>query len=365
MVHELGHFVVARMCGMTVRRFSIGFGPPVVQIERNDTIYQLAAFPVGGFVQVEGLGAEHEARFDHEVLGDANPGSYLSRPLWQRAAMVSAGPLANFGLAAVIYATLFSSGSAVMFEMGRMGTPAIKSVSGAAADAGLRANDVIVYINGKPVAARRDVNTHTRPGEPTTITVARPPDGALHWAERRKGYDRGVSPIIRWPESSADWEQVTVTVIPRRDKNKRLRLGITFVPARFGSEGFADTAGYAMSESWIASSLIVGHLWKALVGKEKLQLASVVKVTEKGADSVEMGYEFFLTLLALISVNLGVINLLPFPALDGGRLIFVGIEAIARKPVPYKVEQVMHAIGFLLLMSLVAVVVAKEIAEKF
>lgn len=371
-IHELGHFVVARLCGMDVRRFSIGFGPPVLSIEHNDTVYQLAAFPVGGFVQVAGLGTDR----DDDEVGDAPPGSYLSRPLWQRALMVSAGPAANFAFAALVYMALFGSHNAVMFEGTRMGTPAVKAVSGAAADAGMKPGDIIVAVNDSPVINHIQIQRATKAGEPSKLTVARPPDDAtINWTRVEAGEpwkgmilmrdEKGRGLVVGWPEASLAWPRHEVTVIPRRDGSGHLRLGLSFEPARFGSEGFAATTRYALSESYNASAMVVGHFWSALVGKEKLQLASVVKVTEKGADTVQMGYEFFLTLLALISVNLGVINLLPFPALDGGRLMFVGIEAVARRPVPRRFEHALHAIGFILLMGLVAVVVAKEIAEKF
>jgi len=374
-VHELGHFVVARLCGMDVRRFSIGFGPPVLTIEHKDTIYQLAAFPVGGFVQVVGLGTDDDHRAGDRI-GDHPPGSYLSRPLWQRALMVSAGPAANFAFAAVLYVALFGSHNAVMYEATRLGTPAVKRVSGAAADAGLRAGDVIVAVSGESVVNHLQIQKATKDGQRSTLTVARAPEGvAIPWTRIPAGdtwrsmilmrEEKGRGLVVSWPDPPDSWSRHDIDVVPRRDEKGRLRLGLSFEPARFGAEGAAANARYALRESYWASALVVAHFWKALVGKEKLQLASIVKVTEKGADSVEMGYEFFLTLLALISVNLGVINLLPFPALDGGRLIFVGIEGVARKPVPPRVELIMHAIGFLLLMSLMAVVVAKEIAEKF
>ena len=174
---------------------------------------------------------------------------------------------------------------------------------------------------------------------------------------------RGLS--VSWPEAPQSWPRKTVDVTPQRDEKGRLRLGVSFDVARFGAEGLVPMTRYALSESYNAAAMMVGAVARAVVGEEKIQVASIVRMTEVGADTVKMGYEWFFTLLALLSVNLGLINLFPFPALDGGRLMFVAVEGIARRPVPRHIENIVHAIGFVLLMGLVAIVVAKEIAAKF
>ena len=106
-------------------------------------------------------------------------------------------------------------------------------------------------------------------------------------------------------------------------------------------------------------------LGRAIKGEDDAQVASVIKITEIGADTVKMGSEWFLSLLAILSVNLGLLNLLPFPALDGGRLVFIAVEAVARRPVPRQIEMVIHAVGMLLIMGLMLFIIFGEVAEKF
>ncbi len=350
-VHEFGHYLVARACGMRVLRFSIGFGPAIVSVQRGECVWQLAAFPVGGFVQVAGWGSHAD---DHE------PGSYLSRPLWQRALMVLAGPGFNFAFAALVYIYLLGSSNALLFEGGARGTTVPRAVAGAAAKAGLRPFDVIESVDGVKVhffgELKRAVSKSA--GEPMKLRVARSPDGQRPpWTRR----DMGEGLVFLYPEAPESWKRETIEVRAERTK-KGLQLGVTPDLARYGATG-SMIVYHATAESLRACGLILHKLNEALWGREELQVASVVKITEVTADSVKVGSDWFLTLLALLSVNLALLNLLPLPALDGGRLLFVAMEAIARRPVPRRVENLIHAVGMLVLLGLIAVVMAKEILE--
>ena len=169
LVHEFGHYIAARLCGMHVLRFSIGFGPALLKIQtQSGMLWQIALLPLGGFVQVEGMGDDE---------GDS-PGSYKKRPLWQRAAMVAAGPMANLLFASAIYFVLFAS-----FQASNIGgvpsltSNVIASVEGAAEAAGIKAGDMIIAINGQKVARFLDIRKAVGANETLQIELVRAPEG--------------------------------------------------------------------------------------------------------------------------------------------------------------------------------------------
>ncbi len=343
---------------MRVHKFSIGFGPAILTIEHRETIYQVAAVPFGGYVQIAGMGAHAD---------DREPGSFLARPLWQRAAVVCAGPVANFALAAVVFGILFGTYSAHLYRGQAMGTNVARAVSGPAEAAGLRPWDVVEKVNGEAVFRPYEINKATGAGQPLTLTVARSPDGQppprKHYDAERVGAPAGLE--IAWPKPPPEWTREEVVVTPEKDEKGRFALGISWDVARFGASGAAVIARCAVDESYHGVTNLLGHLRDAARGEKPLDLAGPVRVTSVGADRLHRGVDWFLTFLALVSVCLGLFNLLPLPALDGGRLLFVVAEGVARRPVPRKAELVIHAIGFLVLMGIVIVVTIKEIAAKF
>ncbi len=366
LIHELGHYLAARAVGMRARKFSVGFGPAIVRVETKETVFQLAAIPIGGYVQVDGLAGSNEAN-PYDDLGatlENNSQPQERRPLWQRALVVSAGPAFNFGLAVLLYAGLYGSFNAVAYEWKREATTTIKEVSEPALTAGIKTHDTIESINGKRILTFKQLKRAIgeNGGAPLTVVVARSPTGDTPPTRQIETEQEGL--ILAWPTPPVHWSRETITIIPAKT-GKGHRIGVVPEFARFGSPDLAAATQLAMLETWAVTKKILITLGELFQGSEDAQVASVVKITEVGADSVKMGSEWFLSLLALLSINLGLLNLLPLPALDGGRLAFIGIEAIARKPVPPRVEVWVHGIGMLALMALMVVVMAKEIAEKF
>lgn len=355
LVHELGHYLVARWSGMRVQVFSIGFGPAVIRFKGAETVYQIAAIPLGGYVKVVGLNDQ-----------DRSPGSYLTRPLWQRALMVSAGPLANFAFAAVLYAYLFGSFNALSYGWNRSPTTVVRQVQGAAAEAGLLPFDVIEQINGQPVVHFDQLRKATGEsgGAPMTLLVARSPDGQPPPYERRDAGKYVPGLVIAVPQAPADWPRVEVTITPTETKDGLL-LGVAPDFARYGAVDWWAATRIAAAETWAIADLTLRQVGKLLQGDEKTQVVSVVKITAVGADRVKMGSEWFLALLAIISINLGLLNLLPIPLLDGGRLMFLGIEAISRKPVPRPLELTVNAVTFVLLMGFAVFVVGRDVVNLF
>lgn len=351
LIHELGHFLVARWAGMTVRTFSLGFGPALVKLQGPETLYKISLFPIGGYVQVAGMAGEK----------DYSAGSYLSASLWKRAAMVSAGPLFNFGLATLIYLGLFGTFNSLSFEWDRVPTTTLRAVEGPAQAAGLKPGDTIVQIGERTIASFKDLRkaVGASDGSPMQVTVARPADGVPDYQ------DKDVSQIakglvLRLPRAPKNAERITVEIAPQKVA-KGWRLGVSPALARFGTDGFLSSVKFALQESYNTIAMTVGFVAKAFKGDDDVQLASVVKITKMGADSVRRGWEWFFNLLAMLSINLGFLNLLPFPALDGGRMVFIGYEAIAGQPANRKVEGMIHAVGMVLLMGLIFVVTMRDI----
>lgn len=370
-VHELGHFIAARLVGMRVIKFSIGFGPAIVRVKGKETIYQLAAFPIGGYVQVAGLGAASEGEeFQVFERGEQwlkdGARNYEARPLWQRALFVGAGPGFNFVFAVLLFAGLFAAGLAVTTDFKRTASLVVKEVAAdkPAALAGLLPGDVIERIDGEPVrtfaALKRKVGASE--GRPLRLTVARSPDGAPVPLSRKVREDDGL--VLMWPDPPESWTRVELSIAPE-ETDRGYLLGLSPEPIRFAADGASDALTLGARETWVVTAATFGALRKWLAGSDEAQLGSVVKITKIGADTVKMGSEWFLTLMAVLSVNLGLLNMLPVPGLDGGRMMFILVEAVARRPVPPRFEVAIHAVGLLFLFGLVAVVVARDVAEIF
>lgn len=369
-VHELGHFLAARAVGMRVIKFSIGFGPAVVRYTGPETVYQIAAIPIGGYVQVEGLGGGSEgdemaAIVDRKSLSGADR-RYEARPLWQRTLFVAAGSTFNFAFAFLVFFGLFASATGTTIGFKKDATlvvDRVKPESGAAL-AGLRPGDVIERIDGRPTERFSDLRRAVgqSEGRPLRLTIARPPAGAEMPIEWRPYGDDGLLAAV--PAPPADWPRQVIAVTPTESERGFL-LGINPRVRTFGAEGPGAAAVLAWHETLALSGFILEGIGKLFAGSDEVQLGSVVKMAQLGADQVEMGWGWFLPFLAFISVNLGLLNLLPIPGLDGGRLLFIGIEAVARRPVPPRFEMLVHAVGLLFLFGLIGFVLFRDIAESF
>ncbi len=366
LIHELGHYLAARAVGMRAKKFSVGFGPAIIRVETEETLFQFAAIPVGGYVQVEGLTGSNETNPYDDLADelDVDLDALPRHALWKRALVVAAGPIFNFILAVLLYAGLFGSFNAVAYEWKREATTTIKEVSAPASSAGILAGDTIEKINGKAILTFNQLKQAigANGDAPMTVIVARPPEGERAPARYIETEQPGL--VLAWPNPPAGWTRHTIVVTPEKTP-KGYRRGVVPEFARFGADGFGAATSLAVAETWAVTYKILLTLVELFEGSEDAQVASVIKITEVGADSVKMGSEWFMSLLALLSINLGLLNLLPLPALDGGRLAFIGAEAIARKPVPARIEVWIHAVGMIILMGLMIVIMAKEIAEKF
>lgn len=323
-VHEAGHFLVARMCGMRVERFSIGFGKPLVSFKRGDTIYQIAPIPLGGFVQITGLNP-------HEDFDRNDPYVYPNRPKWMRFSVLVAGPFANYLTASILAIGIF---------IGYGKPTATSTVEEVLKDtpaqaAGLRAGDVLVEANGKPVTA----------DQPIRSIVQEAKGGPLDLKVRRGG------------------EELRITVTPRKDPES----GDYLIGIRPGQLWAPVPIGQAVTQAavlpFVASGEMLKGIYEMIAGKQEASLSGPVGIARHMANAAERGMIDFLHLLMQLSIYLGLFNLLPLPALDGGRVLFLGISALRSREVNARTEAAVHMVGLLLLLGVFVIVTFNDIKQ--
>jgi regulator of sigma E protease len=325
MVHEAGHMLVARRLGMRVEKFSVGFGPPLLRWRGKHTIFQLALVPLGGFVQIAGMNP-------HEELPEGDAGSYANKPATYRFATVLAGPVTNY-----LFAILIMSGVVLTLGLPKWQHVVAEVVAGSpAAGAGLRTGDIIEAIDGAAVPAVEDVLGKISGSGGRTLAFR---------------LRRGGGSV-----------QARVTPAP---KDRTYRIGIqfgrklAFSPIDPG-RGLLLAALFPIDESAKALS----GLGQLFTGKTSVsQVGGPLEIVRQLKMSFEESLVMSLLFLAMLNVYLGLFNLLPVPALDGGRLLFLIYTMIARRPVNQRFENAVHTVGFLLILGLLALVTYRDIAR--
>jgi len=314
-VHEGGHFLIARLSGMRVDRFSIGFGPKIISFTRGDTTYQIAAIPLGGYVQIAGLNP------GEENISTDDPRAYPNRPVWQRLATIFAGPGTNYVFAAllmVISSLVFGvpvPGKAPLVGGIRDGKPAQA--------AGLLPGDELTSIDGKPVTTIEQVAPliNGSQGKPVHIALLR------------------------------DGQPKTIDVTPEKEGTD-YRIGIEIAPKE---EYEKATVGRCLIEGlrfpYDYSRFILHGFGEIFAGRQKAEFSGPVGIVGVMKRQIARGPKHTLLIVAIISVYLGLFNLLPLPALDGGRIVFLAWEAISRRRVNQRVEQSVHMVGMFVLLA--------------
>ena len=327
-VHESGHYFAARKFGMRVTRFSIGFGPTIVKHKPkgSDTVFQIAIIPFLAYVQIAGM----------NPFEDSDPkdkGSYANASLIGRIVTIAAGPAANYVFASVLmFIGFMLGGHTVVDEASMRVNP---SPDGPAAQAGVVTGDRIVGVNGTAVhdwdELKAAVGAHV--GEPIDLEIER--DG---------------KPMHLKATPGADGE-----------RKGKIMVGPVYYVAKVG---VGEAAKLSVTEPPKVVYALVRGLGRVLTFKEKPELSGPVGIVKETAGAVRSGAGDAFKLLGAISAYLGGFNLLPFPALDGGRLIFLGYEAAARRKADAKTEAKVHAIGLLMFLTLIAFVTYGEVFAK-
>lgn len=333
-VHELGHFIFAKLFRVGVEKFSLGFGPKLVGKKIGETEYLISSFPLGGYVKMVGENG------DGELSPEDKARSFAEKPPLQRIAIVAAGPLFNLFFAYLVFILVFMVGvPSVTTKIGEVieGKPAAR--------AGIKGGDLITSVNGKHVSrwdefAKKIIESK---GAPVTVQVM-----------------RGGVPF-------------SFTIVPESRTIKNL-LGETVTSPVIGvvAAGETVTDRFGPGEAFIKGS---AQTWNVI----KLTILSIVKLVERaipldtiggpimiakmaGQQAAEGGVSF-LAFMALLSINLGVLNLLPIPILDGGHLFFYLWELVFRKPVSMKTREIAQQIGLLLLIALMVLAFYNDIAR--
>lgn len=335
-VHEAGHFFAARLCGIPVKQFSIGFGPKLAKwkSKKHETTYILRLIPAGGFCMFYGEDeAEGVQKDDPRNLGN------FSVP--KRMLTIAMGPIMNFVLAFIVCFAFYQITGAAYGRAQVMQVDA----GGAAAEAGIRAGDMIERVNGQDASGvdasgnsrvSELIDSYRPDGEPLTITVSR------------------------------GQEQLELSVAPRVDETGRMLIGVnlTFEIVRLP---VFQTMGVAFRMCVAQGSAILSGLRDLIFKGQGLdQMAGPVGVVTLIAQQTQSyGLEAYIALLVFISVNLGLVNLLPIPGLDGSRILFLVVEAIRRKPMNQKVEAYIHLAGFGLFILLFVVLTWQDITRLF
>lgn len=365
MIHEFGHFIVAKLCRVKVNEFAIGMGPTLLRFGKGETTYSLRLLPIGGFCAMEGEDPETEmpaalggSGADHEAdAAAANDGrAFYQKKVWQRILIVVAGALMNLALGYVLLVVDYAfcqqpdANGDVLF-----GTTTLYDVveDSAPAKTGLRAGDEIVSINGKRVfTVDYDMAMALQSDE----------DGVFDMVVRRQTADGGREKV--------HLTGVTFDMATTPDGTRYLKYD-------FYIQGVRRTAWNVFPQALKAECSVGVLVWRSLgdivTGRYGLnELSGPVGTVDLIGDMVEnvvveenklAGLSTLLTLVVLITVNVGVFNLLPLPALDGGRLVFLLFEAIFRKKVPAKWEGLVHFIGLILLLLLMLVVTYSDISK--
>ena len=320
--HELGHYTAARLMGVYVEVFSIGFGKKLFSFRFLDTEWRIAAIPLGGYVRMKGQDDLDPA------ASDASDDSYNTKKPWQRVLILLAGPAANFVLAFVLYLFIGLSGPQVL-------SPVIGSVveESPAAAAGLKVNDTILEINGEKVTTWKGMAEQIKNS-----------DGTLNIMVDRDGL---VTYVTVTPK-------VTETTNLFKEKVQRRMVGIGSAGVTHRLDlGFGGSIAYAATETYEASKLIFVSIQKLITGvvpaKELGGVVSIVQITAQASEAGWISVFFF---AALISVNLGVLNLLPIPALDGGHIMFNLYEMITRRAPSEEMLVRLTVMGWVLLIGL-------------
>lgn len=336
-IHEFGHYWVARKCGIRAETFSVGIGREVAGwTDRAGTRWKVGWLPLGGYVKFAGDEGPASGPSSESAPSDG----FLNASLPRRAITVLAGPLANLALALLIlsaFALVYGKPSA---------EPVVGSVvaGSAAAEAGLIPGDHIVALDGERIESYTDIAPLVvhRPGETLSLT-----------------YERGGA-------------RQTVDIVPKRspmvdrfgNRYDRGLIGIRSGEVRMRSVGVVEAPIVAVQQSWMILKQTGAVIGQMVTGRRSIsELGGPVAIAKSSGEQATLGWRALLLFAALISLNLAVMNLLPLPMLDGGHLLFMGVEAIRRRPVSVATQAAAYRLGFAMLLALMVVVTINDLGN--
>lgn len=340
-LHEAGHFLVAKATGMKVERFFLFFGPKLVSVRRGETEYGIATIPAGGYVKISGMNPDDKLPPGEEHRG------YYEQPVWKRIVVIAAGPAVNIGLAfAILFLVFFFNAQRATQTVGEIdpGTPAART---------LQAGDKILAVDGRSFAAadrekrlerfREQVASHECAGKPVKGCAA-------------------TTPVTL--RMLRDGRPTTISVRPEYDPALEYnRLGFSYGTTA-ADLSVADAAGRGLELMWEVTSGTVRVFANILNPERRKEVSGVVGVSDVAHQTIDrFGASEALILLAVVSLSLGLINLFPFLPLDGGHIFWSLVEKVRGRPVPFSVMERAGAVGFVLVIMLFFIGLTNDIGR--
>jgi regulator of sigma E protease len=328
-VHEFGHYLAARLCGFHIEAFSIGFGRPIASwTDKHDTRWQIGWLPLGGYVKLHGQVRPEDMSAEERLL--LRPGQgFHDRSLIRRAIVIVAGPLANFVLAIAVFTAVTLAAGQPFY------TPLIGDITPgqAGAKAGLLTGDKVLAIDGAPIATFADIQR---------IVVSHP--GTLLHMRVQRGASQLTLPVT--PDAHA-----TPAGAPTG------RLGVSSGALQYRPVGPLAAIGDGFSLTWDTVRQTALGLWQIFSGQRSpSELGGVIKIAQISGQAASLGIVTFAQIIALLSVNLGLLNLLPIPVLDGGYLVLYAVEAVRGRPLPARIQDYGFRLGLGLILTLMVLV---------
>lgn len=336
-VHELGHFLVAKWVGIRVDKFSLGFPPKLIGFKKGDTEYCISIIPLGGYVKMAGENPD-------ETENTGAPYEFMSKSPYQRGMVIIAGPLMNYVAAFVIYFALFLIQGDLMYNRDNVVVGNVVEDS-PAAHAGLQADDILLSVDGVSYATFSELSKaiSARVGEELTLEYKRGDEirtlslvTSIDTAMSMKGKKQAVGKIGFYQKSW--WEPI----------------------------GFVASIQRGAERTWEMTTMIFGFLWNLISGQVSPKLiGGLLFIAEISGDAARLGAAALFEFIAMLSVNLAILNILPIPVLDGGHLVFLGIEISRRKPMTLKQRAAVQQVGLAFLITLIVFVTYNDIVRWF
>ncbi|MBR2208069.1 MAG: RIP metalloprotease RseP [Synergistaceae bacterium] len=329
-VHEYGHYITAKILGVQVHEFAFGMGPAILQHRNKKTkmLWSWRLFPIGGFCRLAGMNEEEEG--ESVISGKG----FEEQAAWKRFLILLNGSLFNILLAVLLMAAFLYGHGVLDMDSTKIG----EIMSGFPAEiAGLKAGDEVLSVNGEKVSKWREMSEKVRVESLKNENVT---------LEVKRGN-----------------ENLTLNIkIPMNEEYGRPMLGVSPSHARYG---FFKAIKSSLGYTYRMTLMMMRGFYELIMRRQEADVTGPVGIASMSGKAMREGFWDFLTFIAIIALNLGILNLFPIPALDGGRILFVLLEMILRRRLPEKVENWIHTAGFAILISLMILITCKDVYNLF
>jgi regulator of sigma E protease len=335
MIHEFGHYIVARLNGIKVLEFAFGFGPKIIGFKGKETDYSLRLVPLGGFVRLHGMDAETDENGVQSIASPSDPRSFRNKKIWQRMSVIAAGPLMNLVLAIFLFMIVFAFyGIPTTTDDNRVGT----LVEGKPAQvSGIQAGDRIISVDGEqtPTWTSLTKAIHSKPGKQIILVI------------------------------DHNGKQRALTI--QTEKDEQTGNGMVGIAPEviYQKTSILESARYGLERTVDFTRLILVTLAQMITREVPADLGGPVAIVQAIDQSAEAGWENYLGFIGILSIQLGLLNLFPIPALDGSHLVFLLIEGLRGKPMNPERQNFIHLVGFAFLLALMLAVTYQDIVKLF